>query len=67
MTKPEPPFDSEAYANYKKLLDETRAKQSDNFVEEITKVGFRLDQALAKIIDQLDTIIDELEKEDEDE
>ena len=67
MTKPEPPFDSEAYANYKKLLDETRAKQSNNFVEEVTKVGFRLDQALAKIIDQLDTIIDELEKEDEDE
>ena len=65
MTKPEPPFDSEAYANYKKLLEETRAKQSDNFVEEITKVGFRLDQALAKIIDQLDNIIDELEKEEE--
>ena len=67
MTKPEPPFDSEAYENYKKLLEETRAKQSNNFVEEVTKVGFRLDQALAKIIDQLDTIIDELEKEDEDE
>ena len=67
MTTPEPPFDSEAYANYKKLLEETRAKQSDNFVEEITKVGFRLDQALAKIIDQLDNIIEELEKEEEDE
>ena len=67
MTRPEPPFDSEAYANYKKLLEETRAKQSDNFVEEITKVGFRLDQALAKIIDQLDDIIEELEKEEEDE
>ena len=67
MTKPAPPFDSEAYANYKKLLEETRAKQSNNFVEEVTKVGFRLDQALAKIIDQLDNIIDELEKEEEDE
>ena len=67
MTTPEPPFDSEAYANYKKLLEETRAKQSNNFVEEITKVGFRLDQALAKIIDQLDNIIEELEKEEEDE
>ena len=67
MTTPEPPFDSEAYANYKKLLEETRAKQSNNFVEEITKVGFRLDQALAKIIDQLDDILDELDKEDEDE
>ena len=67
MTTPEPPFDSEAYANYKKLLDETRAKQSNNFVEEVTKVGFRLDQALAKIIDQLDNIIEELEKEEEDE
>ena len=67
MTTPEPPFDSEAYANYKKLLEETRAKQSDNFVEEITKVGFRLDQALAKIIDQLDNIIEELEKEEENE
>ena len=67
MTKPEPPFDGEAYANYKKLLEETRAKQSNNFVEEVTKVGFRIDQALAKIIDQLDNIIDELEKEEEDE
>ena len=65
MTKPEPPFDSEAYANYKKLLEETRAKQSDNFVEEITKVGFRLDQALAKIIDQLDMIIEQLEEEED--
>ena len=67
MTKPEPPFDGEAYSNYKKLLEETRAKQSDNFVEEIPKVGFRLDQALAKIIDQLDNIIEELEKEEENE
>ena len=65
MTRPEPPFDSEAYANYKKLLEETRAKQSDNFVEEVTKVGFRLDQAIAKIISQLDVIIDELEEEDD--
>ena len=67
MTKPQPPFDSEAYENYKKLLEETRAKQSNNFVEEVTKVGFRIDQALAKIIDQLDNIIDEIEKEEEDE
>ena len=67
MTKPEPPFDGEAYSNYKKLLEETRAKQSNNFVEEVTKVGFRIDQALAKIIDQLDNIIDEIEKEEEDE
>ena len=65
MTRPEPPFDSEAYANYKKLLEETRAKQSDNFVEEVTKVGFRLDQAIAKIISQLDVIIDELEEEED--
>ena len=65
MTKPEPPFDSEAYENYKKLLEETRAKQSNNFVEEVTKVGFRIDQALAKIIDQLDMIIEEIEKEEE--
>ena len=67
MTKSEPPFDTKAYENYKKLLEETRAKQSDNFVEEITKVGFRLDQALAKVISQLDMIINELEKEEEDE
>ena len=32
---------------------------------DISSVGFRLDQALAKIIDQLDNIIDELEKEEE--
>ena len=65
MTKPEPPFDSEAYANYKKLLDETRAKQSDDFVGEITKSGFRIDQALTKIISQLDRIIEELEEEED--
>ena len=65
MTKPQPPFDSEAYANYKKLVEETRAKQSDDFVEEITKSGFRIDQALAKIISQLDVIIDELEEEED--
>ena len=65
MIKPEPPFDSEAYANYKKLVEETRAKQSDDFVEEITKSGFRIDQALAKIISQLDRIIEEIEGEDD--
>ena len=65
MTKPEPPFDSEAYANYKKLVEETRAKQSDDFVEEITKSGFRIDQALTKIISQLDRIIEELEEEED--
>ena len=64
MSKPEPPFDTEAYANYKKLLEETRAKQSDDFVEEISKAGFRVDQALAKIISQLDRIIEELEEEE---
>ena len=65
MTKPEPPFDSDAYANYKKLVEETRVKQSDDFVEEITKSGFRIDQALAKIISQLDRIIEELEEEED--
>tara|TARA_R100000008_G_C3461293_1_gene104328 strand:- start:313 stop:504 length:192 start_codon:yes stop_codon:yes gene_type:complete len=62
MTKPQPPFDSEAYLNYKKLLEE---KQSNNFVEDVTKVGFRIDQALAKIIDQLDMIIEQLEEEED--
>ena len=62
MTKPQPPFDSEAYLNYKKLLEE---KQSNNFVEDVTKVGFKIDQALAKIIDQLDMIIEQLEEEED--
>ena len=51
MTKPEPPFDSEAYANYRKLLKEKKSKN--------------INQSIANIIDQLDMIIEQLEEEED--
>ena len=62
MTKPEPPFDTEAFENYKQQLKQYQDKSVPQLEEEITKLGFKLDQALAKIITQLDTIIKEEDK-----
>ncbi len=62
MTKPEAPFDTEAYENYKQQLKQYQDKSVPQLVEEIIKLGFKLDQALAKIITQLDTIIKEEDK-----
>ena len=64
MPKPEPPFDTEAFENYKQQLKQYQDKSVPQLVEEITKLGFKLDQALAKIISQLDTVIENEEPEE---
>ena len=64
MTKPEPPFDTEAFENYKQQLKQYQDKSVPQLVEEITKLGFKLDQALAKLISQLDTVIENEEPEE---
>ena len=62
MSKPEPPFDSEAYRNYTEQLNFYMKKEPNELIEIIKQLGFKLDQQLAKIIDQLDKVI---EAEDE--
>ena len=59
------PFDTEAYANYKELVNKEKEKiDPDNLTEYIYKLGFKIDTLLIKIIAQLDTII-ESESEEE--
>ena len=54
------PFDSEAYANYKALVNKEKEKiDPNNLTESIYKLGFRIDTLLTKLISQLDTIIEE--------
>ena len=58
MTKPEPPFDTSAYANYKAQVDNYRRTISnEELIETIYKLGFKLDQTLDQIISRLDYII----------
>ena len=67
MNKSEAPFDTQAYRNYKELVDKEREKiDPDNLTEYIYKLGFKIDTLLSKIIGQLDTIIEkELEEEND--
>ena len=58
MPKPDPPFDTKAYANYKAQVDKYRQTISnDELSETIYKLGFKLDQTLDQIISRLDYII----------
>ena len=60
MNKSEPPFDTQAYKNYKALVDKEREKiDTSNLTEYIYKLGYKIDTLLSKIISQLDTIIKE--------
>ena len=60
MSKPDAPFDTDAYANYKALVDKEREKiDPDNLVESIYKIGYRIDTLLSKLIGQLDVILEE--------
>ena len=60
MNKSNPPFDTQAYSNYKQLVDKEREKiDPDNLTEYIYKLGYQIDTLLSKIISQLDTIIKE--------
>ena len=57
------PFDTEAYANYKALIDKEREQiNPDNLTEYIYKLGFKIDTLLTKIISQLDTVLEEDKK-----
>ena len=60
MNKSQAPFDTQAYKNYKALVDKEREKiDPDNLTEYIYKLGYQIDTLLSKIISQLDTIIKE--------
>ena len=57
-TKNDPPFDTEAYANYKELVNNQVAQSDPNELsEKIMQLGFKLDQQLEQIISRLDYII----------
>ena len=59
MNKSEAPFDTQAYRNYKELVDKEREKiDPDNLVESIYKIGYRIDTLLSILIGQLDVILE---------
>ena len=67
MNKSEPPFDTQAYKNYKALVDKEREKiDTSNITESIYKLGYKIDQLLSKIISRLDTLIKEDYREQND-
>ena len=56
----EAPFDTEAYRNYKELVNKEKEQiDPNNLTEHIYKLGFRIDTLLSKIISQLDTILED--------
>ena len=58
--KSEAPFNTEAYANYKALVDKEREQiDASNLTEYIYQLGYKIDTMLSKIISQLDVILDE--------
>ena len=60
MNKSSAPFDTEAYANYKQLVDKEREKiDTNNITESIYQLGYKIDNLLSKIISQLDTLIED--------
>ena len=67
MNKSQAPFDTQAYKNYKALVDKEREKiDPDNLTEYIYKLGYKIDTLLAKLIGQLDTIIQSESEEEND-
>ena len=64
MNKSEAPFNTEAYANYKELVNKEKEQiDPNNLTEHIYKLGYRIDTLLAKLIGQLDEISTTLEKD----
>jgi len=56
----DPTFDTNAYANYKALVDKQREQiNKDGLTESLYKLGYKIDTLLSKIISQLDTLIEE--------
>ena len=67
MNKSQAPFDTQAYKNYKALVDKEREKiDTSNITESIYRLGYKIDQLLSKIISQLDTLIKEDYREQND-
>ena len=67
MTKSEHPFDTQAYSNYKELVNkEKETIDPNNLTEHIYKLGFKIDTLLNKIINQLDTINEGLSEDEND-
>ena len=64
MTKSEAPFDTQAYSNYKELVNNEKEQiDPNNLTEHIYKLGFKIDTLLAKLIGQLDEISTTLEED----
>ena len=64
MNKSEAPFDTQAYNNYKELVNNEKEKiDPNNLTESIYKLGYRIDTLLAKLIGQLDEISTTLEED----
>ena len=64
MNKSDAPFDTQAYSNYKELVNNEKEKiDPDNLTEHIYKLGFKIDTLLAKLIGQLDEISTTLEED----
>ena len=58
------PFDTQAYRNYKELVNKEKEQiDPNNLTESIYKLGFKIDTLLAKLIGQLDEISTTLEKD----
>ena len=64
MNKSEAPFDTQAYSNYKELVNKEKEQiDPNNLTESIYKLGYRIDTLLAKLIGQLDEISTTLEED----
>ena len=61
------PFDTQAYRNYKELVNKEKEQiDPNNLTEHIYKLGYRIDTLLAKLIGQLDEISEGLDEEQND-
>ena len=66
-SKDDAPFDTQAYSNYKELVNKEKEKiDPDNLTEHIYKLGYKIDTLLAKLIGQLDEISEGLDEEQND-
>ena len=64
MNQSEAPFDTQAYSNYKELVNKEKEQiDPNNLTESIYKLGFKIDTLLNKIIGQLDTISEGIEED----
>ena len=67
MNKSNAPFDTQAYSNYKELVNNEKEQiDPNNLTEHIYKLGFKIDTLLNKIINQLDTINEGLSEDEND-